>query len=400
MASIRSVAAYDNSAFSLAAIFSARIADNLSYGDLQVGATTFVDVVNIAVSSFLFPSIYHFGGSGLGFDAANGRITAGTVNAIVGTSGRFSDPIASQTVAFSITGLNITASAIAAARADAAKDAALTAAIFRGNDTFSLSVAEDIAYGHGGNDTMLGRGGNDELYGNAGNDTLDGGSGNDWLTGGAGDDTIIGGSGIDRARYSDATAGVIVSLAQTGAQNTGQGLDVLSGIEDLGGSLFGDRLIGDAGANRLYGFLGNDRLSGGAGEDRLYGGSGNDQLTGGTGKDYFIFEAYGFDPSVGAETQDTITDFRRAQGDLIALKFGRFNGLAEGAVDAAAFHAAAGAQAAQDADDRLIYDTTTGRLYYDADGVGGVAAVHFATVGTTTHPVLTASDFIVYNILI
>ncbi|WP_292930804.1 calcium-binding protein [Novosphingobium sp. PASSN1] len=398
MASIKSVAAYDNSAFSLAEIFRAATDSNLSHSDLQVGATTYVDVLNIAVANSIFP--YHFGGSGFVFDAANDRITAGTVNAIVGTSGRFSDPIANQTVAFSITGLKITASAIAAARADATKDAALTEAVFRGNDRFSLSVDDDIAYGHGGNDTMLGRGGRDELYGDAGNDTLDGGAGNDWLTGGAGDDTIIGGSGIDRARYSDATVGVIVSLLQTGAQNTGQGMDVLSSIEDLGGSPFGDRLIGDAGANRLYGFLGNDRLSGGAGEDRLYGGSGNDQLTGGTGKDYFIFEDNGFDPYAGAVTQDTITDFRHAQGDLIALKFGRFNGLAQGAVDPGAFLAADGAQTAQDTDDRLIYDTATGKLYYDADGAGGVAAVHFATIGTASHPVLTASDFIVYNILI
>lgn len=400
MASIRSIAAYDNTDFSLAAIFNAQVGGNLSHGDLTIGSVTFPDVVNISVSNFYFPSIYHFGGSGLAINATSHRITAGTVNALVGASGKFTDPMASQTVAFQITGLKITADTITAALQDAATDAALTAKIFGRNDTFSLSSADDTAYGHGGDDTMLGYGGNDTLFGDAGNDTLRGGGGDDMLNGGAGDDTLIGGIGIDRARYSDAEVGVTVSLALTTAQNTGQGRDVLSGIEDLGGSQFADRLFGDAGANRLYGFLGDDKLFGGAGVDRLFGGSGNDQLTGGLGKDYFIFDGYVFDQYVGALTHDTITDFRHAQGDVIALKFFYFNGLQTGSVDAAAFYCGAGAQAAHDADDRLIYDTTTGKLYYDADGVGGVDAVHFATLGTTSHPLLAASDFTVYSSVI
>jgi len=49
--------------------------------------------------------------------------------------------------------------------------------------------------------------------------------------------------------------------------------------------------------------------------------------------------------------------------------------------------------AAQDADDRILYDAGSGNLYYDADGSGFEAAVLVATLGS--HPVLAAADVLV-----
>jgi hypothetical protein len=50
--------------------------------------------------------------------------------------------------------------------------------------------------------------------------------------------------------------------------------------------------------------------------------------------------------------------------------------------------------AAQDSNDRIIYNQTNGNIYYDPDGAGGSAAILFARVADGT--VLTAADFFAY----
>jgi Ca2+-binding RTX toxin-like protein len=59
----------------------------------------------------------------------------------------------------------------------------------------------------------------------------------------------------------------------------------------------------------------------------------------------------------------------------------------------ARFHAAAGATGGADASDRMVYDTSTGNLYYDPDGSGSTAALLFATL--QGQPTLTAQDFVI-----
>jgi hypothetical protein len=54
------------------------------------------------------------------------------------------------------------------------------------------------------------------------------------------------------------------------------------------------------------------------------------------------------------------------------------------------FHAAAGATAGHDGDDRVVYDTSTGSVYFDQDGSGGAAAeMMFVLQGA---PALAATD--------
>ena len=50
--------------------------------------------------------------------------------------------------------------------------------------------------------------------------------------------------------------------------------------------------------------------------------------------------------------------------------------------------------AALDANDRIIYDSNTGVLSYDADGAGGSAAIQFAELPIGL--ALTYEDFLVY----
>ena len=66
-----------------------------------------------------------------------------------------------------------------------------------------------------------------------------------------------------------------------------------------------------------------------------------------------------------------------------------FKQIGAGRLAAGAFHVGT---SAGNADDRIVYDQATGKIFYDADGSGAGAAILFATVtaGTT----LTSADFV------
>jgi Ca2+-binding RTX toxin-like protein len=99
----------------------------------------------------------------------------------------------------------------------------------------------------------------------------------DTLGGGAGDDVVNGGDGVDTATFKGATQWVEVDLNDTGPQDTGDDVDTLVSIENLIGSRFGDKLVGDANANSLRGGGGGDTLVGDVG-DTLDGGAGHDTV--------------------------------------------------------------------------------------------------------------------------
>ena len=228
------------------------------------------------------------------------------------------------------------------------------------------------------------------LTGNGLDNSLTGNGTNNILTGGAGNDALVGGAGSDTAAYDLATSAVAVHLATTTAQATGgAGNDTLSGMENLTGSAFGDTLTGDSGANILSGLAGNDTLNGGAGSDTLIGGAGNDSLTGGGGADRFVFN---FAPNA-TNNKDTITDFTSGT-DKIQLSKAVMTALGStlGTLATGQFWSGAGVVAGHDGDDRIVYNTTTGALYYDADGSGAGAAVQLALLGTSTHPSLLYTD--------
>jgi Ca2+-binding RTX toxin-like protein len=153
----------------------------------------------------------------------------------------------------------------------------------------------------------------------------------------------------------------------------------------LTGRELNDTLIGLGGADTLNGLDGDDRLDGGAGNDRLVGGSGNDSLIGGAGQDRFVF-----DSELGSGNVDTVHGYN-VTDDTILLDRSIFTGLSPSSTLAAsAFVSGAGpAAVASDADHRIIYNTATGALLYDADGSGTGTAIQFATltpiVGTVTN---------------
>lgn len=180
----------------------------------------------------------------------------------------------------------------------------------------------------------------------------------------AGDDTITGSSKAD----------VLVS---------GDGADIIHG----GGG--NDGINGGAGNDKLFGDAGRDFITGSGGADQLNGGLGNDRLTGGTGADQFRFTT-----KLGSGNVDTVKDFSSA--DLFGLSATIFHdiGTKGQAMNADAFVSVATlAGAMLDGNDRIIYETSTGNLYYDSDGSGLDAAVKFAFL--TGAPVADASDFFV-----
>jgi Ca2+-binding RTX toxin-like protein len=231
-------------------------------------------------------------------------------------------------------------------------------------------TVEGEVFGGAGQDKLFAGAGNDRLFGEDGSDTLMGGAGADYLNGGAGTDTVL---------YTSAPTGVTASLANA-AINTGEAAgDSYVSIENVTGSGFNDILVGNGAANILSGGVGNDRLTGLAGNDVLGGGAGND---------IFVFAA----PLNAATNVDRITDFSVAD-DTIHLENAYFTALTTtGVLAAGAFQSNSTGQAS-DASDRIIYETDTGNLFYDADGLGGAAGILFARLSLGL--ALTNADFVV-----
>lgn len=261
-----------------------------------------------------------------------------------------------------------------------------------GNDEFTGSAANMTARGGGGSDILRGGIGNDRLFGGDGLDKLYASAGSDELHGGAGNDHYF--VDVDISAVSlieeegEGTDTVFASVSTFLWSN----LEILrlTGTGDIsgGGNDMANMIVGNSGDNFLDGLRGRDNISGGDGNDTIIGGPSGDTLTGGAGFDRFFFERWDAPGS-----WDTITDFE-TNVDSLVLPYQYYTALDHGvnpqALSKSQFYA--GAQATT-ADQHVIYDRSTGSLYYDHDGAGGEAQVLIAML--TNKPLLNVDDFVI-----
>lgn len=258
-------------------------------------------------------------------------------------------------------------------------------ASFEGNDRVFASVSYTLQPGvwvekltttnNAGTDAinLTGNGAANQIYGNSGANIIDGKGGADTMVGFGGDDWYFVNSGADEA-YEAAGGGndrVFASVSYTLA--AGQEIEMLTTDNNAGVGVI--NFTGNEFANTIFGNAGSNALKGGLGADTLVGFGGID--------------AFVFNTALGAGNIDAIVDFEVGIDDIM-LHSGIFTTLAPGTLSAAAFHTGA---AAADASDRIVYDSATGALYYDADGIDGVAQIQFATV--TAGLAIGNSDFLI-----
>ena len=227
-----------------------------------------------------------------------------------------------------------------------------------------------------------GNGLDNTLTGNAAANLLDGGTGADTLNGGTGNDVYVVDHANDTIQETQTSSTEIDSVRAFVDWTLGANLENLTllGTKNLDGS-------GNSLNNTLTGNGGNNTFSGGNGNDFLDGASGNDTLTGDAGTDTFAFTT----PLNVLRNVDTIADFSSGM-DKLLLSSAIFRELGFSGTPSTDvfFHSGS---AAHDANDRILYDTDTGALFYDADGSGVLAAVQLAALSSA--PTLLYTDFVV-----
>jgi Ca2+-binding RTX toxin-like protein len=159
----------------------------------------------------------------------------------------------------------------------------------------------------------------------------------------------------------DVTAGVSKTYTGTNSANRIDGADG------------NDKILGKNGADELIGGAGKDTIDGGKGSDTIYGGKGHDVLIGGSGADHFVF-----DSALKAKHSDVIQGFVHGT-DKIALESDIFGAALGASVSGGEFRSNTTGNA-QDSTDKLIYNKSDGKLYFDADGNGSGNKVLIATL--------------------
>ena len=298
-----------------------------------------------------------------------------------------------------------------ASLAGASDTVTVDASAYTLNLTVTLHAGVDNVTLGSGNDTLLG--------GVSSGDIIDLGAGNDsfalttlaavTINAGIDLDTLVIGLGAgsrqtDFSNLVDQLSGVGTYLNfenLSAAQANGQ-LSVIAGDHttsivtgtridqvDAGFADQGVSIATGASGDAVIGSVHGDTIDGGSGDDVIAGGAGNDALTGGTGNDSFVF-----DTALNASTNvDTLSDFVSGT-DVFDLRLDIFTALQSsgGVLNANNFKSGAGAVATT-ATQHIILDTSSGSLFYDADGSGGGAQMEFARLAGAHLAV--ATDFVV-----
>ena len=196
--------------------------------------------------------------------------------------------------------------------------------------------------------------------------------------------------GIDNSEY-------IFGFSNSLSPNTDVQLLLTYGAA-INGTAGADNLTGTANADVINGLAGNDTLNGLAGNDTLSGDAGNDILTGGLGVDKFIYNTNAAFTTTALGV-DSITDFTIAQGDLIVLDKTTFTSISS--IAGTGFSVASefakvttDALAATSAAD-IVYNSTTGGLFYNQNGTAAGFGTGAKFLTLTTKPVLTATQFVI-----
>ena len=318
-----------------------------------------------------------------------------------------------------------------------------------GDDTYYGNDGNDVLTGGGGADYLDGGDGNDTfLIGGFGSGTQGTTSAADdgnaeWIATGTSHDVIVGGADTDTLRITtgigaDTEANGTIVLNNSNFQGmevvqVGGTVDLLN-VEDEALQLLNDHYYhaANSSVDDLSNTLGNNggtianvvidasgvttnglRFEGNADvntfigttqDDVFVGNGGNDVLTGNAGADIFVFGEVHEQVITGSDTTvqtyvdtafdltgvDTITDFTHGS-DKLQLSDDQYASLMGGITNDNISVNASGT--ATDADDYLLFNTTTNVLSYDADGSGAGAAIEIAVlVGVST---LDSSDFVI-----
>jgi serralysin len=268
---------------------------------------------------------------------------------------------------------------------------------FRGDDRYFVDSVDDIVieFSNQGNDRVLSKvsyvlGTNVavetlstdntagtaaiNLTGNALGQTIIGNNGSNALVGAGGPDTLSGLFGDDRY-FVDSTDDIVIEAAGRGNDRVLSSVSYVLGAGVSAETLSTSNALGTLGI-KLTGNEIAQLVQGNMGDNVLNGREGSDTLQGLGGSDIFLFNT-----TLGASNIDRILDFNVVD-DTISMAQSILAGFGHtGAVLAQEFFAST-LGIASSATHRFIYDTDDGKLFYDADGVGGVAAVQIANLST------------------